>query len=311
MRALMDSLPAPPASAASKKKVFLTRLFSTLLLWSVMTFGIVSGNNAIVLAITAFFGIGGAYEYQHLLAGDAKARPFRFLVLFVALGWWAVVLHHALIAPAGLAGEMFPPMWLDVAAMCAVMFGAFTLVLRSALDGEATLRRVATAILGVAYTVVLFAFIVRVIFFRAGSSNELSGLHLMLFLVMITKFCDMGAYAFGVMWGKHKMIPHISPAKSWEGFVGGFAGGFLGAAILLSTIPQHLAPLTWTHGLILVPILCIVGVIGDLAESVIKRCTHIKDTGHSLPGIGGILDLTDSLLFTAPVFYLYLTMLAR
>ena len=75
---------------------------------------------------------------------------------------------------------------------------------------------------------------------------------------------------------------------------------------MLLLVPDKLAPLTWTHGLILVPILCLVGITGDLAESVLKRCTHIKDSGHALPGIGGILDLTDSLLFTAPVFYLYL-----
>jgi len=71
--------------------------------------------------------------------------------------------------------------------------------------------------------------------------------------------------------------------------------------------PEELAPLTWTHGLILVPILVFVAVTGDLAESILKRCIAIKDTGHKFPGIGGILDLTDSLLFTAPVFYFYLS----
>jgi phosphatidate cytidylyltransferase len=58
--------------------------------------------------------------------------------------------------------------------------------------------------------------------------------------------------------------------------------------------------------MIVAPLLCVAGITGDLAESVIKRCTAIKDSGHALPGIGGILDLTDSLLFTAPVFYFYL-----
>eukprot|EP01031_Cornospumella_fuschlensis_P005864 gene5864-7285_t len=116
----------------------------------------------------------------------------------------------------------------------------------------------------------------------------------------------MGAYLFGVVFGKHKMIPHISPAKSWEGFVGAFVGGIAGAAILLFFIHDKLTPITWMHGMIIAPLLCIAGISGDLAESVLKRCTSIKDSGHTLPGIGGILDLTDSVLFTSPIFYFYL-----
>jgi phosphatidate cytidylyltransferase len=120
----------------------------------------------------------------------------------------------------------------------------------------------------------------------------------------------MGAYALGVLIGKHKMIPHISPAKSWEGFVGAFIASFAGALTLLLLIPDKLLPLSLTQGLIIAPILCLTAISGDLAESVIKRCTHIKDSGHALPGIGGILDLTDSLLFTAPIFYFYLSIIS-
>ena len=132
----------------------------------------------------------------------------------------------------------------------------------------------------------------------------------MLYLIIVTKFSDMGAYLFGVVFGRHKMIPHISPAKSWEGFAGAFVASFLGAVMLLSWVPERLAPLDWLHGLILAPLLCATAVTGDLAESVLKRCFAIKDSGHTLPGIGGILDLTDSLLFTAPVFYFYLAALS-
>ena len=75
---------------------------------------------------------------------------------------------------------------------------------------------------------------------------------------------------------------------------------------MMLLVPEKLVPLNWTHAMILAPLLCISGVVGDLAESVLKRCHCIKDSGHRLPGIGGILDLTDSVLFTAPVAYLYL-----
>jgi phosphatidate cytidylyltransferase len=71
----------------------------------------------------------------------------------------------------------------------------------------------------------------------------------------------------------------------------------------------NLVPLTWFSGLVLAVLLCLFGVLGDLAESVLKRCHGIKDTGHALPGIGGILDLTDSMLFAAPVAYFYLKLI--
>jgi phosphatidate cytidylyltransferase len=129
--------------------------------------------------------------------------------------------------------------------------------------------------------------------------------------IMVTKFSDMGAYAFGSWLGKHKMIPHISPAKTWEGLGGAFVGSFLAMTCLMYFAPEKLLPLSWTTALILAPLLCALAVIGDLAESILKRCHQIKDSGQKLPGIGGMLDLTDSLLFTAPVCYFYLKAIAR
>ena len=142
-------------------------------------------------------------------------------------------------------------------------------------------------------------------------NGAVSGATLMLMAIMVTKFSDMGAYAFGSIFGKHKMIPHISPAKSWEGLGGAFIGSYVAMTILMYFAGPALKPLTWGHAMILAPILCLLSVVGDLAESVLKRCHHIKDTGHKLPGIGGILDLTDSLLFTGPVAYFYLRALAE
>jgi phosphatidate cytidylyltransferase len=201
-------------------------------------------------------------------------------------------------------------MWFDLAALTVAVQGAFLLCYRHELEGEATLQRIFSTVFGVVYTVIFFGFIVRLMYFRADGTG-ITGVFLMLYLVMVTKFSDMGAYLLGSLIGKHKMIPHISPAKSWEGLVGAVLASTIASVVLLATIPQHLAPLTWMHGFILVPILVFVAVTGDLAESVIKRCLEIKDTGHKLPGIGGILDLTDSLLFTAPIFYFYLSAIAR
>ena len=127
-----------------------------------------------------------------------------------------------------------------------------------------------------------------------------------MFVVVATKFTDSGAYVVGSLIGKHKMIPHISPGKTWEGLLGAFIGA-VGAGMLMKWgAGTQMAFVSWSAALVLCVLIAIVCVAGDLAESVIKRCLNIKDSGATLPGIGGALDLTDSLLWTVPLFYLYL-----
>jgi phosphatidate cytidylyltransferase len=117
----------------------------------------------------------------------------------------------------------------------------------------------------------------------------------------------MGAYITGSLIGRHKMIPHISPAKTWEGFAGALFFAQLAACGLYALLPEQLAALhSWPHVIALGFLLAILAVIGDLAESVVKRSLHAKDSGNMLPGIGGGLDLIDSICFTAPALYFYL-----
>lgn len=291
--------PPPPAS---RRRVFFTRLSSTVVLWSVLTLAFQWKQDWLLVAVTAFFGVFGAIEYFRLLR-EGPHRSFTWLGVGICLAYWAAVSWWVL----SCKGQ--PPMWLDLAALTLSVQGAFLLCYRHNLEGITTLQRIFSSVFGVVYTVIFYGFLLRLLYFNLDDGKP-GGVFLVLFLVMVTKFSDMGAYAFGVLFGRHKMIPHISPAKSWEGFVGAFVGAFLAAGTLLYAIPEQLLPLTWTHGLLLAPLLCLTGISGDLAESVLKRCTHIKDSGHSLPGIGGVLDLTDSLLFTAPVFYFYLAILA-
>jgi phosphatidate cytidylyltransferase len=193
-----------------------------------------------------------------------------------------------------------------MAALVAVVQCAFLPPLRQGLDGPATIVRVYLTIFGVAYTAIMFGFLVRILYFEGAASGKV----LLLMTIMVTKFSDMGAYAFGTWFGKHKMIPRISPAKTWEGLGGAFVGCYVAMVSMMLAVPEKLAPLSWSTALLLAPLLCVVAVIGDLAESILKRSHDIKDSGHKLPGIGGMLDLTDSLLFTAPVCYLYLKVIA-
>lgn len=295
--------PAQPPTPPSKQRVFFTRLSSTVALWSLLALAFKAGQDWVFVLLAAGFGFGSAFEYFRLMKHDAGSGAFRALGLAVCAGywisasWWAMSRH----APQ--------PAWMDVLAIALAVEGAFLLSYRDELEGARTLQRIFSTVFGVVYTAVLFGFALRILYYKAGSAPP-GGAFLMLYLVMVTKFCDAGAYAFGVLLGRHKMIPHISPAKSWEGFAGAFVGGLATAALMLACFGVHLHPLTWTSGLLIAPVLCCAGVAGDLAESVLKRCFVIKDSGHSLPGIGGILDLTDSLLFTSPVFYFYLEAIA-
>jgi phosphatidate cytidylyltransferase len=296
-------MPTTDTTTPSKSRVFASRLSSTLLLWGIIAFALQRQTEWLVVAITGFFGVAGAIEYYRLLRNDPHARSFNALGSIICLAYWVTVSWWL------IKHRTEPPMWLDLAALTASVHGSFILCYRHQLEGTLTLQRIFNTVFGTTYTVIFFGFMVRLMYFKAD--DGMSGLYLMLFLIVVTKFSDMGAYAFGVLFGKHKMIPHISPAKSWEGFAGAFITSFAGAAVMLAWIPEKLVPLNWLHGLILAPVLCATAVTGDLAESVLKRCVAIKDSGHKLPGIGGILDLTDSLLFTAPVFYFYLSAIWR
>ena len=131
----------------------------------------------------------------------------------------------------------------------------------------------------------------------------------------------MGAYFVGSLVGRHKMFPRISPGKTWEGLAGGFLAGIAASMILywLWRSPDPSLPvaefgrlsLTWGHALFLGAFLAAIGVIGDLVESLLKRSAGLKDSGQLFPGMGGILDVLDSLLFAAPALYFYLRWFAH
>jgi phosphatidate cytidylyltransferase len=283
---LMSSVSTPP----SKGRTFFTRLSSTLLLWAVMGYSIWAHNNPLFLGMAAFFGVATSVEYFRLMG----AQSFGGLGNLLALGYWVGVY----LWPAhGYA--------LDLTVLVLAVQLSFVLVYRQALDGAATLLRVYSTVAGVFYSTVCFGFLLRLADYP-GCEHSFPGVYLMLFCIMVTKFSDMGAYAVGSLIGRNKMIPHVSPAKSWEGLGGAFAAGLMAAAGMMAWVPEHLAPLSWASALAIAPVLVLTAVSGDLAESVLKRCVAIKDSGHTLPGIGGVLDLTDSLLFTAPLFYGYL-----
>jgi phosphatidate cytidylyltransferase len=131
---------------------------------------------------------------------------------------------------------------------------------------------------------------------------EPGGLNLLVAMVGIVAVDDIAAYFAGTAFGKHKLAPSISPAKSWEGWIGGVVAA-LGAGVVVSLL---LDELTLIHGLDIALIVGLMNPIGDLVESSAKREIGIKDSSGLLPGHGGMLDRLDAIIFCAPAVYLYL-----
>ena len=131
----------------------------------------------------------------------------------------------------------------------------------------------------------------------------MDGIGLLATVLIITKFGDIGAFLVGTRFGKKPLLPHVSPKKSIEGAAGGLIFSVLGAFISKSFFN-----LPYLQLFFIGIFLGILGQLGDLSESLVKRDCQVKDSGNLIPGMGGVLDLIDSLLFTAPAFYFYISL---
>lgn len=299
----MADNPQPPIQ--SKALVFARRSASTLFLWGLVTAIFVSGKSWAVLGLIGVLSMIATAEYFKMLRAAAVMCFPRFGILLAAVYCGGLYWHF-------LQGGKSIPQDIDALAVFIAIAGAFTLQLRYPIRGIEALLAVAANLLGFVYVAFLFNFAARITFL-VPDANAVSGIvsssgaFLLLWLLAVTKFTDMGAYIVGSMIGRHKMIPHVSPGKTWEGFGGALLFSQLAACGLYLLFPQQLGIFHhWGHVVALGFILSILAVIGDLAESVVKRAIHAKDSGSMLPGIGGSLDLIDSICFTAPALYFYL-----
>jgi phosphatidate cytidylyltransferase len=170
----------------------------------------------------------------------------------------------------------------------------------------AGLTAVSVTLFGLLYVPWLLNFVQKIQFFTFAAPWEGTGKVYVLYFILVTKFSDTGAYVVGSLIGRHKMIPRISPGKTWEGFAGAILVSTAASLLFVHLWGGRMAGMNWKHAVLLGMILSLCAVVGDLIESLFKREADLKDSGRLFPGIGGILDLLDSLLFNAPIMYLYL-----
>jgi phosphatidate cytidylyltransferase len=298
----LDRAKPKPVTA---KLTFIFRFASTITLWSVALLIIFSGYELAFFALIAAFGLLTLWEFYGML--DHKGLP-NFKITAMVSG--AIMLcgsfyYFSTVGPA----QSYD---FEMAVLLGFLLTVFTRQMFESLRDDAPLRTMAYTLFGLLYVVWLFNFITKIVFVVPRSTTgAVTGQFYVLYLIAVTKFSDMGAYLTGSLIGRHQMIPHISPKKTWEGFGGALFFSLLASWGLFKLMPNQLSVLNWTHATALGLLLGFAAVIGDLAESIIKRSTGVKDSGNFLPGIGGALDLVDSLLFTAPLLFFYLRLVVR
>ncbi len=275
------------------------RIFSTLLLWSVLGGVLWFFRTNGALALITIISVLTLREFYKLMRGAGYAPFDKFGMLFGG----AITLSPWIQAQTGW------PVQHLLLPLATIVFSVRLLAERTP---ETRVESLASTLLGLVYVSVMMAFLVAIITPLAGDDVSPTGrLLLCLWLVATAKFCDVGALLSGMAFGRHRMSPQISPKKTWEGAVGGVLvsmGVGAGVAWLARDyFPPHLTP--GIAALFAAPI-AMLGIAADLVESVVKRRANMKDSGATFPGIGGMFDLSDSLLLTAPVAY-FLFGLAR
>ncbi|MGD0251456.1 MAG: phosphatidate cytidylyltransferase [Verrucomicrobiota bacterium] len=293
------------AQTPSKSKVFLRRLITSVVIWTVIIAALFSNStlisNGVFILIMVFLGLTGLAEFYGL-AEKRGLICFKWCGLFggllLMLGTFLNLTGHLGTSgsPARVNDFETGFIILFVLGLCVRQF-----VSRSSTAGIAA---ISATLFGLMYVPWLLNFIQKINFFPGIGDG--GGKFYVLYFILVTKFSDTGAYAVGSLIGRNKMIPRISPAKTWEGFGGAILVSTAASVAFVHFFGAKMAGMNFLHAVILGIVLSIAAVIGDLIESLFKREAGVKDSGRLIPGIGGILDLLDSLLFNAPIMYLYL-----
>ena len=277
----------------NRKSEFYQRLWVSSISISVVTFLVAFtyhpwANVLLILAIAALTGVG-VWEYAQL-AKAKGVQPATHLMIGVAV--LEVLAFYISLAY---------PQWSKL-ALLTIILGFISFFIFHFRKPENALLNVAVELFGICYLAIPFSFILAILYPRPEIPD---GRWWLFYLIAVTKITDVGAYFVGKLFGKHPLAPHLSPRKTVEGAIGGFC--FAVALSLVFCILGRTVgwELSFWHATWLGMIIGILGQVGDLAESLLKRDASVKDS-NKIPGIGGVLDLLDSVIFTSPVVYFFI-----
>lgn len=311
---MMNSIQNNEASG-SKFRVLRQRSLSTCVLLALLAGALLWNHEIGYYGLVCLFCILTSWEWRHMLLHSGKAGRPNLLFVFGSLYPLALslVCYGAKIdAQGSMLHAIGLPLLVLIAAPALLVIWAFILELKRPLVGSRSMRSVATTLLGFIYPVWLFALAIPAIHLAYMQQGFVAPgtVMLVLWVILVTKMSDIFAYVSGFLAGgrffARKMIPHISPKKTWEGIIGswvltnavgiGLLGPMFGVKSLSFLYVAEIA--------VVITFLFILAVCGDLAGSLIKRSLDVKDSGSLLPGIGGVFDLIDSPAFTVPVAFL-------
>jgi phosphatidate cytidylyltransferase len=233
--------------------------------------------------------IGGLYEFFHMI--KRKGIPiYSYVGIFIGI-----------VIPISIYYGFEPTKNWEL-LFIVLAFLAILLMQFARKDNSNAIVGISTTMFGVFYVSWLFSFLIKVRFLLPG----VEGVKLLAFILLVAKCGDIGALLIGIWLGKHPLLPRVSPNKSVEGSFGSFVFSMVAAVLGQSLLPASSAFPLWQVAL-MGAFFGGIGQLGDLSESLIKRDCNVKDSGNILPGMGGILDVIDSLLFAVPAFYLYMS----
>lgn len=246
-----------------------------------------------LLVLLAICGLAMNEFYELLHRGDLPACKLAGMIsglLFVAATW---VVHK----------YELPDEFLWAIFMIVLLVNFFRLLVGYS-DARDAIRNALGTLFGFVYVAFFWSFFVRLCMEGDLQKPAFAGFYLLL----AVKWGDAGAYFIGSRFGKHRLAPTISPKKSWEGLFGGILFSMVVGVLwwVFSDGRLGSVPFALRDALILGVLFPVVGTMGDLVESLFKRAVDVKDSGAIAHGMGGMLDMIDSLLFTAPFLYLYI-----
>jgi phosphatidate cytidylyltransferase len=274
------------------------RIGSTLLLWSALLgiiylFGVQGG-----VWIITVVGLLTQNELYGLFEKMGQ-KPNRLLGL---VGGASILLGTYYLGEPGQIGAL--SVGSDIFVICLIVMSMS--LLASDLRHGRSLSFLPT-LFGLLYVpFMLHFFIVLIKGAVAVGFFEWQGMFLALWIVATAKFTDVGALLCGLAFGRHKMAPILSPGKTWEGAIGGILFSGVVGVLLIKGFPKIVPEgFTAVMAFSMAIFIAIAGIAADLIESAFKRQAGVKDSGSQIPGIGGVFDLTDSLILTAPLGYLF------
>ncbi len=283
-----------------KKRITIGLSIATVLI--ILMCAVPSGNPVCLLALLAVCGMA-TWEFYNLLkaGGIVASRKWGTIagLVFVSATWF----YMKEVKDTVFLTQQLPPDTVLWAIMLLAVVSIFFRILAYP-DMRYGLNNALGTLLGLMYVPFLWSFFIRV--FLSGSPGNPAWAAF--YLLLCTKMSDSGGYFIGTRFGKNKLAPVISPKKSWEGLGGGVLFCLIVNMAWLVLSGGKLGGFSFGFGdaVALAVLIPIVGTAGDLVESMFKRAVDVKDSNTMIYGLGGILDMIDSVLFTAPLLYIYM-----